>query len=352
MPNYLIVLSVSLAVSLLLVFTKQWHGRFSFDHPQGVQKFHITPTPRVGGIAIFSGLLAGWYVSAGEQRELLRILMIAGIPAFAFGLLEDVTKRVGVVARLLATMASGVVACLISGLAISKFDIPMLDGLLAYWPIAVLITAIAVGGIANAINIIDGFNGLSSGTVIISLLSLSLIARGQGDTVLASCCMLLALAVMGFFLVNFPLGKIFLGDGGAYFIGFALAWLEILLVVRNPSVSPWVMALVTAYPLIEVFYSMGRRIRSKKSAGDPDNLHLHSLIKTQLILPTLKAWPPYLMNAAVSPLVWIYAAIPASIAVGLAGQSVWILVVVFILCALLYHVLYVLLRRTIKVSAA
>ena len=348
MQNYLTVLGVSLAVSLLLVVTKKWHGRFSFDQTEGIQKFHTTPTPRIGGVAIFSGMLVGWYASSSEQRELLTPLMIASLPAFAFGLLEDVTKRVGVLARLLATMASGVVACLLSGVAISKFDIPVIDGLLMVWPVAVFITAIAVGGIANAINIIDGFNGLSSGTVIILLFSLSVIANGQGDIVLASSCILLACAVLGFFFVNFPLGKIFLGDGGAYFVGFALAWLQILLVVRNPMVSPWVMALVTAYPLIEVFYSMWRRTRSKKSAGDPDNLHLHSLIKTQLILPTLQTWPPYLTNAAVSPLIWLYAAIPAGIAIALTGKSVWILIIGFVICALGYHALYVLLSRTIK----
>lgn len=348
MPNYVIVACVSLFVSLVLVLTKNWHGHFSMDHTEGVQKFHVMPTPRIGGVAIFAGMLLAWYLSKGSQRELLTPLMLAGVPAFAFGLLEDVTKQVGVMARLLATMVSGVVACLISGVAINKFDIPILDALLLYWPIAVFITAIAVGGIANSINIIDGFNGLSSGTVIILLLALSLIARAHGDTVLAANCILLVAAALGFFLVNFPFGKIFLGDGGAYFLGFALAWLQILLVIRNPSVSPWVMALVTAYPLIEVFYSMWRRVRSKQSAGEPDNLHLHSLVKTQFILPRLKQWPPHFKNAAVSPLMWIYAAIPASLAVILAKQSVWILVTAFVICVLIYHLLYVYLRHTVK----
>lgn len=348
MSIFLIAVSISFAVSILLVLTKHWHGRFSMDSTEGIQKFHTVPTPRIGGIAIFSGMVAGWFVSSGPLRELLTPLMIASLPAFAFGLLEDVTKRVGVIPRLLATMTSGATACLLSGIAINKFDIPVLDALLVYWPIAIFITALAVGGIANAVNIIDGFNGLSSGTVIIMLVSLLLIAKGQGDTVLVASFMLLAAAVLGFFLVNFPLGKIFLGDGGAYFAGFCLAWLEILLVVRNPTVSPWVMALVTAYPLIEVFYSMWRRMRSKKSAGEPDNLHLHSIIKTQLISPNLKRWPPYLMNAAVSPLIWIYAAMPAALAWSLAKESVWLLITAFALCVLVYHAIYVFLAKTLK----
>lgn len=348
MSHLLIVASVSLAVCLMLMVTKSWHGHFSMDHTEGVQKFHTIPTPRIGGVAIFVGMLVGWYLAPAEQRSLLTPLMLASVPAFAFGLLEDVTKRVGVTARLLATMTSGGLACLISGIAISRADVPGLDQLLIFWPVAVLFTAFAVGGIANAINIIDGFNGLSSGTVMIILASLATIAHANGDTALTGVCMLLSAAVFGFWLVNFPLGKLFLGDGGAYFTGFAIAWIEVLLVVRNPGVSPWVMLLATAYPVIEVMYSVWRRYRYKQPAGAPDNLHLHSIIKTQLIRPALAKWPPNLMNAAVSPLLWLYAALPAWLAISLSGQTVWILAAATLLCVLVYHFLYVLLSREIK----
>ena len=346
MQSYLIVLSVSLAVSLILVATKRWHGRFSFDHTEGVQKFHVTPTPRIGGIAIFAGMLTACFVSKGEQRDLLISLMVASVPAFVFGLAEDLTKRVGVTARLLATMASGAGACMISGVAINRADVPVLDTLLTYWPIAVLFTAFAVGGIANAVNIIDGFNGLSSGTVMIILVALALISSKHGDSILASHCMLLAVSVLGFWLLNFPLGKIFLGDGGAYFTGFALAWLAVLLMARNPSVSPWLVLLASAYPVIEVIYSVWRRMRYKQPTGAPDSLHMHSLIKTQLILPNLHRLSAPLKNAAVSPFMWLYAALPASLAVALSGQAVWVLVAALIGCVAVYHLVYVKIERT------
>lgn len=352
MANYLIVLCVSLAVALVLVFTKKWHGRFSFDHTEGVQKFHFTPTPRIGGVAIVAGLLTACFISTVSQRDLLTPLMIASIPAFAFGLAEDITKRVGVVARLLATMASGVAACLMSGVAISRADVPVLDTLLTYWPIAIVFTAFAVGGIANAVNIIDGFNGLSSGAVMIILLSLALISQGQGDTDLASIFMLLAASIFGFWLVNFPFGKLFLGDGGAYFTGFALAWLEVLLMARNPGVSPWLVLLATAYPVIEVLYSVWRRMRYKQPTGAPDNLHMHSLIKTQLILPNLHRLPAPLMNAAVSPLMWTYAALPAGLAIVLSKQAVWVLVVAVAGCVIVYHLVYSQLKSTMQTNAA
>ena len=348
LSTYLIVFCASLAVGILLVSTKKWHGHFSMDHTHGVQKFHTVPTPRIGGLAIFAGVFAGWLIASESERVLLTPLLIAGLPAFVFGLLEDVTKQVGVTARLLATMVSGAVACWLTGITISSVDIPVLDDLLKYWPLAMIFTAFAVGGIANSVNIIDGFNGLSSGAVIIILAALGFIAINHGDVTLARIFFLLIAAVAGFFLLNFPYGKLFLGDGGAYFVGFALSWLAVLLAHRNPSMSPWVLLLATAYPIIEVLYSMVRRMHYKQPTGAPDSLHLHSLIKTQLIKPSVGHWPPVLRNAAVSPLLWLFAALPAGLAVALSGQKTWILGVVFLGCVLVYHLLYRVLERKLN----
>jgi UDP-N-acetylmuramyl pentapeptide phosphotransferase/UDP-N-acetylglucosamine-1-phosphate transferase len=337
---YTAALFVSLGVSVLLVLTKRWHGAFSMDHTEGIQKFHMVPTPRIGGIAIFAGVFAGWFLASQAERAVLSPLLVASIPAFAFGLLEDVTKRVGVTARLLATMSSGVLACIITNIAINRADIPLLDDLLIFWPFAVLFTAFAVGGIANAINIIDGFNGLSSGSVVIMLASLGWIANSQGDSVLAANCILLGAAVIGFWLVNFPFGKLFLGDGGAYFVGFALAWLALSLPMRNPGVSPWFVMLAIAYPVIEVLYSVWRRFRYGNSAGAPDNLHLHSVIKTQLIMPRLEKWPAHLRNSAVSPIIWIFVALHAIAAAKLVEYSKWYALWSVVFFVLLYHFAY------------
>ena len=100
--------AATLICSLLLVWTKRWHGRYSLDAIHGVQKFHITPTPRIGGAAIFAGLWLALAVLPEPQQELLFPVLVAGLPAFTFGLVEDLTRNVSVRARLLATMASGV----------------------------------------------------------------------------------------------------------------------------------------------------------------------------------------------------------------------------------------------------
>lgn len=330
----------SFGVCLLLVFTKHWHGHFSLDHVVGVQKFHTKPTPRIGGVGIVAGLIVSWWSAPPPVQSLVGPLLLAGVPAFTAGLLEDVTKRVGVLARLLATMLSGVLAWLITDIALTRVGIPPLNALLTWTPLAVAFTAFAVAGVANALNIVDGFNGLSSGTALIVLTSLSAMAHMQGDVALTHACLLVGAAVLGFWAVNFPLGKIFLGDGGAYLVGFALAWLAILLIMRNPGISPWAALLACGYPVIEVLYSIWRRWLNRLPAGAPDQLHLHSLVKTQVILRTVPNWPPRLRNAAVSPVMWLYAALPATLAVWLEDESRTVLAGAFAFCVLVYHLLY------------
>lgn len=351
MPNFFLAgLLVSLGVSLLLVLTKHWHGHFSMDHTAGVQKFHTKPTPRIGGVAVAVGLVAAWNLAPANVNAILTPLLIAAVPAFAAGLLEDVTKKVGVGARLLATMVSGGVACWLTGIALDRVDIPLVDDLLAWGPAAVLFTAFAVAGVANAINIIDGFNGLSSGTVLVILAALGSIAGLQDDTPLALSCAVLAAAVLGFWLVNFPLGKLFLGDGGAYLVGFALAWLSVLLLMRHPNISPWLVLLACAYPVTEVLYSMWRRKRQHQPTGAPDCLHLHSLVKTQLILRWFPHWNPRVRNAAVSPLMWLYAALPAGLAVVLEDAPVWAAIAALVVCVLWYHLSYQFLARRARLN--
>lgn len=341
MPNYLLIsLAVSLGVGLLLMLTKHWHGHFSMDHTHGVQKFHTKPTPRIGGVAVAAGLLTTWAFAPDDVNALLAPMLLASLPAFVAGLAEDVTKRVGVAARLLATMLSGVVAWSLTGIALNRMDIPVLDDIVVWTPVAVAFTAFAVAGVANAVNIVDGFNGLSSGTVLILLAALGAIAHGQGDLPLATACAAVGVAVAGFWLVNFPLGKIFLGDGGAYLSGFCLGWLAVLLLMRHPGESTWLLLLACAYPVTEVLYSVWRRRRARLPSGAPDNLHLHSLVKTQVVSRRVPHWPPRLRNAAVSPLMWVFAAVPAGLAVTLQDAPVWAVLMALAGCVLWYHLSY------------
>lgn len=268
---------------VFLVLTKRWHGALTMDFTEGVQKFHTAPTPRIGGVPIVLGLVIAWAQATGDVKSLLTPILLAGMPAFMFGVAEDITKRVGVLQRLLATMASGLMAWFITDHAITRVDIWGLDWFVQYTVVSVLFTAFVVGGVANSVNIIDGFNGLASTMSTLGFVGYALLAWQVGDTTLASVSLLLAACVWGFFWVNWPFGKLFLGDGGSYFIGFALAWVAVLLVERNPSVSTFAALMVCVHPITEVLFSIFRRKVRKDHPGMPDRLHFHSLVKRRYV---------------------------------------------------------------------
>ena len=279
---------VAFLVAVLLIITKHLHGHLTMDGLTGVQKMHRAPTPRVGGIALFAGVFVGWLFGATEPSALLGAILVAGLPAFVFGLAEDITKRVSVSARLAATMASGLIGWALSGVALSRVDVPFLDPLMGNIVIGVAVTVFAVAGIANAVNIIDGFNGLASGFVALASAGITALALLVGDTALAVTSLTVSAAITGFWLMNWPFGKIFLGDGGSYFAGFALAWLSVLLVERNANATAFAALLICIHPVTEVRISVFRRRMSRLSPGSPDARHLHTLIMRRIVAPRLR----------------------------------------------------------------
>jgi UDP-N-acetylmuramyl pentapeptide phosphotransferase/UDP-N-acetylglucosamine-1-phosphate transferase len=303
---------VSLAFSTLIVISQKWHGKLSHDHDlDGVQKVHTTAVPRIGGIAVVASILGAamlvmgqspGVISDGQAHELL-LLLICSIPAFFAGIAEDITKRVSVKVRLFATFCSSMMASALLGATVNDLDIWGVDALLTFTPFAVLITSITVAGGANAINIIDGFNGLSSSVIAIMSAALGLVAWQAGDNFVAMLGAFGVGAAFGFLLLNYPSGKLFLGDGGAYFFGFWVAEMAVLLLVRRPEVNAWQLLAICAYPVIEVLFSIYRRRFVKKvDPGAPDALHLHTLVFRRVVsrfVPSGGAHP-WSRNAAVT----------------------------------------------------
>jgi UDP-N-acetylmuramyl pentapeptide phosphotransferase/UDP-N-acetylglucosamine-1-phosphate transferase len=330
---------VAFAVALAIVRTQAWHGHLSIDSHVGVQKFHTHPTPRVGGIAIALGAIVGYLLAPATLQGLLGPLLLAGIPAFAFGLLEDVTKRVSVRTRLMATMFCGVLGWAITGFAITRANMPGLDWMLGFTVVSVAFTAFAVGGVANAINIIDGFNGLAAGSVIIMLGGFAAICFTVGDVDLVYVCIFFFFSMLGFLLINWPFGKLFLGDGGAYFVGFALAWIAVLILARHPEVSAWAPLMVCGYPILEVLFSILRRRRRGLSPGNPDRLHLHSIVKKRVVRQLFPKANNLLRNSLTGALMWAAALVPVSLAVGWSGESS-LLVIGFVFSAFMYSAFY------------
>lgn len=338
-----LTIGVSFFVAILIVMTGRWHAELTADSSAGIQKVHQGFTPRIGGVGIFVGYVAAAFLVQGTtsySQMLVWDLLVATSPALMFGLAEDMTKRVGTKERLLATMTSGVVAWYLTGYALFRVDVPGIDSILAFTPIAVLFTAFAIGGVANAINMIDGFNGLASGTVIICLAAMGFMAWQVGDDKIVLLVLIISATTLGFFLVNFPYGRLFLGDGGAYMLGFMTAWIAVMLSARHPEyISPWAPLLACAYPILEAVFSMGRRIMRGLAMDQPDRTHLHSLIYRRVVPRFIKTSNKTIRNAAVSPFLWAFASIPAILSVLLKGNTV---ACIFALLgtALLYAYLY------------
>ena len=339
--EYFLPALVSFGVCLLIVVTGRWHYRYSADLTTGVQKVHEGSTARVGGIGIACGVLASFlslYPSA--LSSLLLTSLWAAVPAFSAGLLEDITKRLSPMVRLIAAMASGMLAYGLTGVAMQDTGLPALDAALRFLPFAVLFTGFAVGGVVNAINMIDGLHGVASGVSVILLAALGAIAADLGDTVLRDFCGIVIAATLGFFLVNWPTGKIFLGDGGAYLLGFFVAWASVLLCMRHPEVNGWTAVMVCAYPLLEAAFSMRRRIQHGFGhLSKPDRHHLHQLLYRRLVGRLFPSLSLRHRNAATAPIVWGLAAVPALWAIVFAANTP-MLVLGFGLAAVGYAALY------------
>jgi UDP-N-acetylmuramyl pentapeptide phosphotransferase/UDP-N-acetylglucosamine-1-phosphate transferase len=284
---------VGLLATLFIMRSSLRHGHLSSDTDlTGPQKFHARVVPRVGGAGVLAAIVAGLFIAqvseTGVVAMKLWLLLASSLPAFLAGIAEDLTKNVSPRRRLLATAVSASLTLWLLNAVIVRTDIPGIDTLLHWAPFAVGLTVFVVTGVANSVNIIDGFNGLASMCVLMMVLALGYVGFQVGDTFVFTAALITAGAVLGFFVWNFPAGLIFLGDGGAYLLGFLLAELCILLVQRNAAVSPVFPLLLCAYPIFETIFTMYRRkVVRGVATGLPDGIHLHTLIHRRLIRWTL-----------------------------------------------------------------
>ena len=256
-----------------------------------------------------------WLWRRPEHLPLLGGLLLCGLPVLGGGLWEDLTQRISPRRRMAALLLGAAAAALWLGATIQRTDIPALEPLAQTALGAALLALFVVAGVANSINIIDGFNGLASMCSVIMLAGLAVVALGVGDSALAAAALLLQAATLGLFLLNYPLGLIFLGDGGAYFLGFMLSELGILLLARHPQVSPLFPLVLCAYPVVETVFSMYRRrvLRGRPMAA-PDGVHLHSLVYRRLIrwaVGSRNAREMAKRNSLTAPYLWVACSLSA-----------------------------------------
>lgn len=197
---------------------------------------------------------------------------------FLLGVSEDITGKIGAKMRFYLTLA-----CVLSVMSffeerISFTGVAGVDQLLSYPIFAFAVTLLAMSGLVQSYNIIDGLNGLVLGNTIICQFCVCLIALELEDETLFAMSSCTAVAAASVFIFNFPKGKIFLGDGGAYALGAASGITGLVLVYREPIVAPWLPIVLNAYPITETIFTVLRRLCQGSQITKPDNYHLHSLM--------------------------------------------------------------------------
>ena len=254
MTTLIISFLISFIFSLLILRYSHLHGHISFDHDKkGVQKFHSFDTPRIGGLPIFIGIAFSIAIQFFQELSFANIgliLVLSSLPVFILGLLEDVTKKISASYRLLAAFISAFLACYFLNTWLTNIQFMSIDLLLKIAPISMLFTCFAVAGVTHSINLIDGFHGIASMIGIFILSAIVYVAFKVSDVTILMLGISVIGAILGFFVLNYPKGFIFLGDSGAYLIGFWIALLSLLLVT---------------------------------SPGLPDSFHLHQLIYKRVL---------------------------------------------------------------------
>ncbi|WP_162804603.1 MraY family glycosyltransferase [Tritonibacter mobilis] len=249
---------------------------------KSVQAMHTRLTPRVGGLAIFGALLLSLLFAPEQIADRYTYFILATSILFVIALLEDLGVHMSAQKRLLAAVTASLVAIVLLDVWIPRADIPGLDFLLNHWVIGVPMTLVVTAGVSNAFNMIDGVNGLSALTAISAALALSHISYQADYIVMVHLATTLAAAVFGFLLVNYPFGLIFLGDAGAYTLGFVLSWFGISILLNAPEVSPWALLLTMFWPVADMCLAIYRRSRRRADAMAPDRLHVHQMVMRAL----------------------------------------------------------------------
>jgi UDP-N-acetylmuramyl pentapeptide phosphotransferase/UDP-N-acetylglucosamine-1-phosphate transferase len=346
MFSFLVSFVASALLTLLVIKQVKLHGPALDTNFSGVQKVHSHLVARIGGLSIFLAVVMSAGMSIWRLPVLanwmLSLLLCSSI-AFAGGIVEDYTGNVSALRRLLLTMAAAALGYFLLDARIDRIDFPLSSWILPSIWLSLPLTVLAVAGLANAVNIIDGFNGLASVVTICMLLSLAYVALQVNDSFVLIAALMVAGATAGFLIWNYPVGLIFLGDGGAYFIGFMLGELTLLLVMRNPQVSTWYAALLLIYPAFETLFSAYRRMFVQgKSPTMPDGIHLHSLIFRRIVqwaVGRKDARALMRRNSMTSPYLWLLslmAVLPAT----LFWRHTWVLICLCLLFVISYVWLY------------
>ncbi len=267
----------------------KFYKKLGLKRYQSIQRIHLNETPRLGGF-IFLISLMGYviYSDLTESIYLLKLILLCLAPIVFIGIKEDLFHNVNPALRLLSLFFVGLLFIYkYTGPLPNLEDIPFFGKLLLIQGGVSSFYIICMLTVANGMNLIDGVNGLCGVVAVTSLLALLYLSYMTSDAAILISSSSLILIIIPFMILNYPFGKIFLGDLGSYSIGLIVSMLTIIFFGRHAEISPWGAVLILIYPAIEIIFSLLRRIAVRASPFKPDIEHLHirfySLFKLHLV---------------------------------------------------------------------
>lgn len=293
---YAITFTAALALSLIFtpIVIKIALHYSALDKPNH-RKVHDVGVPRLGGLAVYASFIIVFYstVWAGTASMLsvesfspifLRGFAIGSLIIVLIGFMDDVREQKPLVKLIMQILAAAAVVA--HGLVIRKLNLPYF-GDLNLGHIAIPFTIFWIVGITNAVNLIDGLDGLASGVTFIALMTMFLISLSQGKADSALFSVVLAGSIVGFLKYNFNPAQIFLGDCGALFLGFSLANFSVVSTLKSSMAVAMLIPIVAlGFPIMDTFLAMIRRtmkglrsgkglISSIRHIGMADKEHVH-----------------------------------------------------------------------------
>ncbi|MCX8047607.1 MAG: undecaprenyl/decaprenyl-phosphate alpha-N-acetylglucosaminyl 1-phosphate transferase [Anoxybacillus gonensis] len=237
------------------------------------RKVHQKIMPRLGGLAIFISFIVGYFVLQPASPYATAIVIGATIIVLT-GMLDDIYE-LPPKWKLLGQIIAAIVV-VYGGIRVDFINLPF-GGHLQFGLLSIPITMLWIIGITNAINLIDGLDGLAAGVSSIALVTIAGMAATMGNTyVFVFAMSLLSLgSTLGFLLYNFHPAKIFMGDTGALFLGYMISVLS-LLGFKNVTVFSLIIPiLILGVPISDTLFAIVRRIVNKQPLSAPDKSHLH-----------------------------------------------------------------------------
>lgn len=273
--NIFIIVLVTFLFTLLLVpvVRKMAIHVGSFDKPNK-RRVNKSPMPTMGGLAIFFSFMLGYMLYAQTMTLMLPILM-GSILIVIIGIIDGINP-VKAKYKLIVELIAACIIVFYGNIYIDEvtifglnFELPMIVG--------TAFSIVFIVAITNAINLIDGLDGLASGISAIYFLTISIIAfiLNQAGGLDITLALIMLGATLGFLAHNFPPAKIYLGDTGSLFLGFIIAIISLLGLKTVTITSLVIPILILAIPILDTLFAIFRRLLKREKLSTPDKEHLH-----------------------------------------------------------------------------